>query len=101
MPIQRRLSNKITSFLLSIKTGQKIIDSQCGYRALSAEVLKAIKTNFYGFEAEIEILVQAAKKGFKIGFVNIPTIYGSEKSKIRPLKTIFGFLRVLLTESRG
>ena len=101
MPIQRRLSNKLTSFFLSLKTGQKIIDSQCGYRAFSAEVLRAIKTNFYGFEAESEILVQAAKKGFKIGFVDIPTIYGNEKSKMRPLKTIFGFLRVLLTESKG
>jgi len=31
MPLQRRISNKITSFLLSIKTGQKILDSQCGH----------------------------------------------------------------------
>ena len=35
MPLQRRLSNKITSFFLTLKTGQKILDSQCGFRAYS------------------------------------------------------------------
>jgi glycosyltransferase involved in cell wall biosynthesis len=76
MPIQRRLSNKLTSFFLTVKTGQNILDSQCGYRAFQAEVLKVVKTNFLGFEAESEILIEAAKKGFRIGFVDIPTIYG-------------------------
>ena len=40
MPIQRIFSNKITSQLLSIKIGQRILDSQCGYRAYKNEVLK-------------------------------------------------------------
>jgi glycosyltransferase involved in cell wall biosynthesis len=99
MPIQRRLSNKLTSFFLTLKTGQNILDSQCGYRAFRAEVLKEVKTNYLGFEAESEILVKAAKKGFKIGFVDIPTIYGDEKSKMRPVQAIVGFLRVLLSKA--
>jgi glycosyltransferase involved in cell wall biosynthesis len=98
MPIQRRLSNKLTSFFLTVKTGQNILDSQCGYRAYRAEVLRKVKTKFLGFEAESEILVKAAKKGFKIGFVDIPTIYGNEKSKMRPFQAILGFLRVLFSK---
>jgi len=99
MPIQRRLSNKLTSFFLTLKTGQNILDSQCGYRAFRTEVLKEVKTNYLGFEAESEILVKAAKKGFKIGFVDIPTIYGNEKSKMRPVQAIVGFLRVLFSKT--
>jgi len=99
MPIQRRLSNKLTSFFLTVKTGQNILDSQCGYRAFRAEVLKEVKTNYLGFEAESEILVKAAKKGFKIGFVDIPTIYGEEKSKMRPVQAIVGFLKVLFSKT--
>jgi len=95
MPFQRRFSNKLTSFFLTVKTGQEISDSQCGYRAYRVEVLQSVKTNLSGFEAESEILVKAAKKGFKIGFVDIPTIYGNEKSKMRPVQAIIGFLRVL------
>jgi glycosyltransferase involved in cell wall biosynthesis len=99
MPIQRRLSNKLTSLLLTVKTGQKILDSQCGFRAYKRLVLEQIKTNNYGFEAESEILIKAAKKGFLIGFVDITTIYGSEKSKMRPLEAIIGFLRVLFSNT--
>lgn len=99
MPIQRKLSNKLTSFFLTIKTRQNILDSQCGYRAYSAKVLKEVNTKYSGFEAESEILVKASKKGFKIGFVDIPTIYGNEKSKMRPVQAILGFLKVMLMKS--
>jgi glycosyltransferase involved in cell wall biosynthesis len=99
MPFQRKLSNKLTSFFLSIKTGQNILDSQCGYRAYSAKVLREVETSYSGFEAESEILVKASKKGFKIGFVDIPTIYGNEKSKMRPMRAILGFLKVMLMKS--
>lgn len=97
MPIERKISNMLTSFLLSRKTGQKIIDSQCGFRAYRLEVIKNIKTNYPGFEAESEMIIKAAKKGFKIGFVDVPTIYGNEKSKMKPFQAIFGFLRVLFS----
>jgi hypothetical protein len=95
MPLHRRMSNKITSFLLSIKTGQKIIDSQCGFRAYKAKVIKNIKTVKNGFEAESEIIIKASRKGYKFGFTDISTIYGNEESKITPVKTTFNFIKVL------
>lgn len=97
MPLQRRISNKITSFLLSIKTGQKILDSQCGFRAYRAEVVKNITTVEDGYEAETEILIKASRGGYKIGFINITTIYGDEESKMMPIKTTFGFIKLLFT----
>ena len=97
MPLQRRISNKITSFLLSIKTGQKILDSQCGFRAYRAEVVKNITTVEDGYEAETEILIKASRHGYKIGFANISTIYGDEESKMMPIKTTFGFIKLLFT----
>jgi len=100
MPIQRRISNMLTSFFLTVKTGQNILDSQCGYRAYRAEVVKRVKTELFGFEAESEILVKAAKNGFTIGFIDIPTVYGNEKSKMRPIEAIIGFLRVLFLNGR-
>ena len=95
MPLQRRASNKLTSFLLTVRTGQRILDSQCGFRAYRKEVLGNVKTENFGFEAESEILIKAAKKKFRIGFTDIPTIYGNEKSNMRPLQAIVGFLKVL------
>ena len=99
MPLQRRLSNKLTSFFLTVKTRQEILDSQCGFRAFRSEVLRVVKTKSFGFEAESEMLVKAANKRFTIGFVDIPTIYGNEKSKMQPIKAIMGFLKVLFSNS--
>lgn len=95
MPFQRIMSNKTTSYLLSIKTGTKIIDSQCGFRAFRTTVLKNILPAFNGFEAESEMLILAARNNLRITSVDISTIYGDEKSKIKPLQTIYGFLRIL------
>ncbi|MDY0084055.1 MAG: glycosyltransferase family 2 protein [Ignavibacteriaceae bacterium] len=96
MPIQRILSNKITSFLLSLRTGESILDSQCGFRAYRASVLKNIKTTFYGYEAESEMILLAAKKKFSIGFEDISTIYRDEESRMNSLKAINGFIKVYL-----
>ncbi len=95
MPLHRRMSNKITSFLLSLKTGEKIIDSQCGFRAYRVEVIKNIKTVKNGYDAESEIIIKASRKGYKIGFTDISTIYGNEESKMSPVKTTFNFIKVL------
>jgi glycosyltransferase involved in cell wall biosynthesis len=95
MPLQRRLSNKITSFLLSIKTGQKVLDSQSGFRAYRAEVIKNITTTKDGYEAESEILIKAARNGYRIGFADISTIYGNEISKMNPVTSTIGFIKLL------
>jgi len=95
MPLQRKISNKITSKLLSIKTGQMILDSQCGFRAYCSEVIKNIKTDEDGYEAESELLIKSARLGYKIGFADISTIYGDEISKINPVKSTLGFIKLL------
>ncbi len=95
MPFQRMISNFLTSFLLSLKTKQKIEDSQSGFRLYKTEILKNILPTSNGFEAESEILVNASRKNYKIGFVEIPTIYENEKSKMKAWKTIIGFIKIL------
>jgi len=95
MPLHRRMSNKITSFLLSLKTGKKLTDCQCGFRVYRAGVIKNIKTVKNGYEAESEIIIKAIRKGYKIGFTDISTIYGNEESKMSPVKTTFNFIKVL------
>lgn len=96
MPLQRRMSNMITSFLLSKKVGTKIKDSQCGFRAYRKKVIETVQTVYNGFEAESEIIVRAVRNGFKINFVDIPTIYGQQKSKMRPIQAIKGFIKVMM-----
>lgn len=95
MPLHRVLSNYITSFLLSLRTGTWIKDSQCGFRAYKNKVIQKISIHSSGYEAESEIIIRCAKKKFTIEFVDIPTIYGNEKSKMKSFQAIKGFLKIL------
>lgn len=96
MPLQRRMSNKISSYLLGIKTKKKILDSQCGFRAFRTEILSSILPSFPGYEAESEMIILAARNNYTIGYTPIPTIYGKEKSKIKPLQLIRQFAKVMM-----
>ena len=42
------------------------------------------------------MIVKACRNNLKLGFVEIPTIYGEDDSKMKAIPTIIGFLKVLL-----
>jgi glycosyltransferase involved in cell wall biosynthesis len=92
MPWLRRFANRATSFVVSLLAGQRIADSQSGYRLIAAPVLSALDLRYDRFEAESEILVKAGRAGFRIGDVPIRTIYGEERSNIRPLHDTVRFV---------
>lgn len=96
MPIHRKLSNYLTSKLLSIKTGVQILDSQSGYRAFKTSILNNILPNYSGFEAESEMIVKICENNYSLGFQKIPTIYGDDESKMKAIPTILGFIKVLV-----
>ncbi|MGB9594633.1 MAG: glycosyltransferase family 2 protein [Candidatus Poribacteria bacterium] len=100
MPLIRRCTNKLTSFTASRIAHQKIEDSQSGFRLITTDVLKTVKLETAGFETESEILIKASKVGFRIVSVPIKTIYGEEKSKIKPLRDTYRFLRLLFRSLR-
>ena len=96
MPAHRMLSNTLTSALVSLKTGMKIKDSQCGFRLIRKNVLENIQLESRGYEAETEMLIKAARLEFKIEFVPIHTVYGSEKSYMTHWATTMNFIKVIL-----
>lgn len=100
MPLIRRCTNKLTSFSASILARQQIEDSQSGFRLITTDVLKTIQLETAGFETESEILIKASKAGFRITSVPIKTIYGEEKSKIKPMRDTYKFLRLLFRSLR-
>jgi glycosyltransferase involved in cell wall biosynthesis len=94
MSIARRISNALTSALVTWRVGQKIPDSQSGFRAIRSEILKAIPLTTSRYETETELLIKAADQGFRIGHVSIPTIYAGEASGIRHIVDTCRFIRL-------
>jgi glycosyltransferase involved in cell wall biosynthesis len=98
MPLERKLSNAMTSWMVSSRIGFKVPDSQCGYRLIGIEVLNALNVEAAGFEAETELLIKAAKHAFTFSFVNIQTRYDGEKSHMTYWQTTKRFVQTVLKD---
>jgi glycosyltransferase involved in cell wall biosynthesis len=98
MPLIRILTNKLMSWFISSLAKQKIPDTQCGFRLIKKEVLKKIDLRTRKYETESEIIIQAARLGFKIESVLIKTIYKGEKSQINPIIDTMRFIKFILRE---
>ncbi len=98
MPFVRLLTNRFMSFLISVACRQRISDTQCGYRYIGCEVLRNVKLTSNDFEIETEMLMKAAKKGFKIYSVPVKTIYNDAESYIHPVKDTFRFIIYFIRE---
>ncbi len=66
----RHLGNLIFSFLISLFSGEKVLDSQCGLRAFRSHVVKEMNFSSRRFEIESEMLIKLIKK--KCRFVEVP-----------------------------
>ena len=75
MPPARIFSNRLTSLILSALCGQRILDSQCGYRLYSAALVKSVQIEYRRFEMESEVILKAAEERFLIRFVRVQTLY--------------------------
>lgn len=77
-PLIRKAANKLANFWISVASGVKIIDSQCGFRLYPRSLLLAVHAG-HGrddcFVFESEILINAARANFPIRFVAIDPIY--------------------------
>lgn len=93
MPWLRKATNDVTSWWVSRLAGQRIEDSQSGYRAIRADVIRRVRPRSTRFEYESEFLVAAARAGFRVGSAPIPTLYNAPGSHIHPLRDTIRFVR--------
>jgi GT2 family glycosyltransferase len=100
MPWLRKRTNEFTSWVISRVAGARIPDSQNGYRLFDAEVLRSVKLESRRYDMESEILIRAARQGYRIASVPISTIYHDEESSINPFVDTFRFFR-LVWRARG
>jgi glycosyltransferase involved in cell wall biosynthesis len=93
MPWARRMTNRAMSACLSFYAGRPLPDSQCGFRLVDLRRARQAGAVTRHFEYESELLVKFVRRGFRVEFVPIRTIYRGERSKIRPLSDTWRWLR--------
>lgn len=98
MPYIRVLTNRFMSWLISLVAGQKIPDSQCGFRLIKKELLDKMQLKTAKYEIESEMLIKASRLGFKIVAVPVKTVYAGERSHINPFIDTLRFIRFITGE---
>ena len=95
MPFIRQLTNAFMSSIISRMCRQRIPDTQCGFRLISIDALRAIALNTDRYEIESEMLLEVARAGFKIESVPIASVYDGQYSAIHPVKDTIRFFRFI------
>lgn len=106
MPKSRIFSNSTTTKVLERLAGQKLWDSQCGYRAYSLKALQqtgCLQLETQGFQWESEVLIKLAWGGYLFHRIPVLTIYNEQGSHISHFKDTIRFVQMwlrLLQEKR-
>ena len=94
-PSSRRRANRIANFWIGWAAGHRIVDSQSGFRLYPSELLTRVHAahdRAHGFVFESEILINAARKGFRTTPVAIEALYprAARPSHFSPVRDIAG-----------
>jgi glycosyltransferase involved in cell wall biosynthesis len=95
MPLVRRIVNRYMSNKISRLCGQKIPDTQCGFRMLHRQLIPDLLDGADRFEYETEMLIVASRKGLRIESVPITTVYSDEVSSIHPVRDTLRFFLLM------
>ena len=88
VPVRSRFGNAATRMLFRLATGHRLQDTQTGLRGYSAALLPwLLSIPGDRFEYEMDVLLQAARRGLPVEEIGIATIYleGNASSHFRPL----------------
>ena len=95
MPFHRRLSNTITTGMISALAGRPVYDAQSGFRMYRIAAVAASSFPRYGrFEWESQVLVLNCRHGFSVQPVNIATVYTGNGSHMHLLRDTGRFLNM-------
>ena len=95
-PTHRRYFNRLSSLLVTLAAGQRIIDSQSGFRLCDPRLLLRLPFSGCRYDLETEMCVLAARAGHRVVETPITAIYNDKKSGVHPVYDTLRFFRAVL-----
>jgi glycosyltransferase involved in cell wall biosynthesis len=96
MPPLRAFTNRLTSAVVSMRAGQRVPDSQNGYRLVRTSLLSRLHLVSSRYEIDSELIIKAARAGGTLASIPVRTIYGGEHSAIHPLRETVRFIVLVI-----
>jgi glycosyltransferase involved in cell wall biosynthesis len=99
-PLDRYLANCFANFWIAWAAGQRIADSQSGFRLYPAQTWRAVLPHcrcLVTFAFESEILIEAGRHGVRLIATPIPAVYPmrARRSHFRPVLDIARIVRMV------
>ncbi len=94
-PRHRRCFNRLSSLLVTAAAGQRIRDSQSGYRVCDPRLLLSLPLAGHKYDLETEMCILAARAGRRVVEVPIRVIYNDKISGVHPLFDTLRFFRAV------
>lgn len=103
MPVYKYVANRLLTLFQNLCTGAKLSEYHTGYRAFSAEVLRAIdfERQSDDFIFDNEMLARILHRKFLVGEITCPTRYADDASSINLSRSLvygLGVVRVSLQQ---
>lgn len=97
IPRYRRIGQRVLSYLSRVLSGEKVADSECGFRALSPKAIAELRLRQDGFAIDAEMISVASERGLAVAEVPISASYTKDGSTLNPIRHGFGVLTNILT----
>jgi len=95
-PIHRKIFNRLSSLLVTLAAGQRVVDSQSGYRCCDPRLLLRLPFSGCRYDLETEMCVLAARSGRRIVETPVTAIYNDKKSGVHPVFDTYRFFRAIV-----
>jgi len=95
MPFVFRFGNSFINYVVFLIYGVKLRDTQCGYRAFTADAYRKIRWKARDYSMESEMIANAGKKKLAYAQVPIRTIYADRYKGTTVLDGIRIVFRIL------
>lgn len=94
MPSKNTFANRFSNFWYRVETGQRLSDTQSGFRLYPLRKLQNIRFITSRYEFEVEIIVRAAWRGIRVENLPIKVYYPPQEERVSHFRPLRDFTRI-------
>jgi glycosyltransferase involved in cell wall biosynthesis len=96
-PSKNRVSNGISNFFLSLFTGTRLRDTQCGLRRYPVAKTLALRATASGYAFEAEVILRAFAAGLPVVEHEVAVYYPPEAERVTHFDSVRDPMRIVMT----
>lgn len=94
MPSKNTFANKFSNFWYTVETGQRLADTQSGFRLYPLRKLRDMRFITRRYEFEVEVIVRAAWRGVRVENVPVKVYYAPVQERVSHFSPLKDFTRI-------